>query len=133
MSIKYSAGYKYQLEEQTGYETGIALGVDTETDYFKLDRVGRLTIYKGYAWDGPSGGVDSKNFLRASLIHDVLCQAIGDDLIPQRYQIIADQLLKKIAIEDGMWKVRAEWVYRAVRFHFRGGGKPEGREILLAP
>ena len=130
--IKYSKGHKYQLEEQTGYETGIT-GYYIPGDYFALERNGNLTVYKGFAWDGPSGGVDSKNFLRASMIHDVLCLLIASGKLPYDCQDRADQILYDICIESGMWKVRAWWVYKAVRFHFSGNTRPEGREILTAP
>jgi len=131
--ILYSKGYKYQLEQDYEHRTGIYTRDGIKTDYYELKNDGLLVINKGYAWDGPSGGVDTANFMRASLVHDVLCQAIGDGLLPQTHQKAVDTLLREIAIEDGMWKMRAWWVYNAVRFHFRGGRKPDGREILQAP
>jgi len=131
--ILYSEGYKYQLERDYHHHTDIYIRDPIKTDYYEMTTDGLLTIYKSYAWDGPSGGVDTANFMRASLVHDVLCQAIGDGYLTQSHQNAVDGLLRSIAIEDGMSKMRAWWVYKAVRFHFRNGKKPEGRDVLTAP
>ncbi len=75
-----------------------------------------LKVYKRYAWDGPSGPTfDTKTFMRGSLFHDALCQLIGEGLLDKKYRKYADQLLRKICLEDGMSKFRAWYVYMAVR------------------
>ena len=95
---------------------------------------GLLIISAGYAWDGPSGiTIDTKSFMRGSLFHDAVYQLLreGKLIIPDGRKL-ADKLLRAICIEDGMWKIRAWWVYRAVRMF----GKPSsihGRKLLEAP
>ena len=75
-----------------------------------------LTVRTRYAWDGPSGPTfDTKTFMRASLFHDALCQLIGEGLLDKKYRKYADQLFRKICLEDGMSKFRAWYVYLAVR------------------
>jgi hypothetical protein len=74
-----------------------------------------LIIKAGYAWDGPSGPTwATASFMRGSLFHDGLYQLIREGLIAPEYRRDADDLLKEVCLEDGMWSVRAWWVHRAV-------------------
>lgn len=109
--------YKYQLMENYYYKTDIALDNDTGVpDFVTLRKDGRLEIYKGYAWDGPSGPtIDTKDFMRGSLVHDALYQLIREQKLARKYKEYADKLLHDICIEDGMSKFRAWYVYWAVR------------------
>lgn len=133
--IYYKAGYKYQLARN--YRVGIGIKGHTITQGpIKLTTNGWLTIRKGYAWDGPSGpAIDSKNFMRGSLVHDALYQLMRyGRLAPGDYRDTADRLLQKMCIEDGMWRVRAWWVYQAVKtFAARAADKDNKRPTLVAP
>jgi len=114
--IKYRKGYKYQLVEEYTIFVGIYPAEDIETDFILLSRDGFLTGKVGYAWDGPSGPTwDTPNFMRGSLVHDKLYQLMRLGLILQSYRGLADRLLREICLEDGMSKIRAWYVYRAVR------------------
>ena len=115
-SIKYKSGYKYQLVKTFAIPTAI-IWYDISTDYIILDDKGVLTILKGYAWDGPSGPTyDSKNSLRASLVHDSLYQCIRLGLLPSEIRVYADIELDKILKEDGMWVVRRWYWLKGVRW-----------------
>jgi hypothetical protein len=115
-SIKYKSGYKYQLVKTFSITTAI-IWYDISTDYIILDDKGVLTILKGYAWDGPSGPTyDSKNSLRASLVHDSLYQCIRLGLLPSEVRGYADIELDKILKEDGMWVVRRWYWLKGVRW-----------------
>ena len=115
-SIKYKSGYKYQLVKTFDITTAI-IWYDISTDYIILDDKGVLTILKGYAWDGPSGPTyDSKNSLRASLVHDSLYQCIRLGLLPSEIRVYADIELDKILKEDGMWVVRRWYWLKGVRW-----------------
>lgn len=120
--IVYNSGYKYQLKEGYTVATGIIPPEAIATEYIRLDLDGNLTIAKGYAWDGPSGPtVDTKNFMRGSLVHDALYQLMREGhLTEETYRDDADRLLQKICKEDGMWALRAWWVYQGVHLF----GKP---------
>ena len=75
-----------------------------------------LKILKGYCWDGPSGpAIDTKDFMRGSLVHDCLYQLIREGYIRSSYRKKADTLLRKICREDGMSLIRSIWVYLGVR------------------
>ena len=72
--IHYKSGYKYQLKKAAAVLTEIRPDGDKVIErYIRLGTDGRLEIADGYAWDGPSGpAIDTKNFMRGSLVHDVL-------------------------------------------------------------
>lgn len=133
--IKYKSGYKYQLVND--YTIHINKYVDhlptVDHQYMAIDGFGKLVIFKGYAWDGPSGPtIDSLNFMRASLVHDVGYQLMAEGLVNQSTRQDWDKALRSIAIEDGMTKIRAAWVYRAVRM-FGGSYGRTPRSVHSAP
>jgi len=92
-------------------------GNDIKTDYIDLTSTGKITIKKGYAWDGPSGPtVDTLNFMRGSLVHDALYQLMREEELDKViYREPADRLLQSMCKEDGMSSVRAWWVYQGVK------------------
>lgn len=71
---------------------------------------------KNYAWDGPSGPtIDTKNSMRAALIHDILYQAIREKELPKKCRAKADKLFLELLKEDGMFCIR-RWIwYLSVR------------------
>lgn len=131
--IKYKAGYKYQLHESYVFQLPESFaGIDVATDFYSIKDC-LLAIKKGYAWDGPSGPtIDTKNFMRGSLVHDVLYQMIREGLLSKELKDDADRLLQTICIEDGMSKFRAWYVYQAVK---RFGKQPmlSNKDIKVAP
>lgn len=133
--IEYKSGYKYQLAKNYRVQVPIK-GHTISQGPIKLTVNGWLTIRKGYAWDGPSGpAIDTKNFMRGSLVHDALYQLMRHGLLdPEKYRDTADRLLRQMCIEDGMWRIRAAWVFWAVRnFAARAADKEHKRETLTAP
>jgi hypothetical protein len=136
--IKYFKGpWKYQLDDdyevQTALETGKAASVP---DFIFLDVDGKLKINSGYAWDGPSGPTwDSKNSLRASLVHDALYQLMRGELLDRdTWREAADKELYRICVEDGMWKLRARIWYRAVRgMAFPAADPKSKKKVRTAP
>lgn len=111
--------YKYQSMYEYTHETRLQVGRDvrTEFDFVRLSASGHLATKKYYAWDGPSGpSIDTKNFMRGSLVHDALYQLMREGLIDEKkFRKDADVLLRAICREDGMSKVRAWYVYWIVR------------------
>ena len=133
--IVYTDGWKYQLKDACVCQTGICPAERVETDYITLELDGLLTVKAGYAWDGPSGpAVDSKNFMRGSLIHDAFYQLLREKRLPAEARDKADRLLQRLCVEDGMWKVRAWWVYQGVsRFAESAAGKAGRHPVIYAP
>lgn len=111
--------WKYQLTSSYNIQTNIVMNEDIQEDYIYLHKSGMMTIKEGYAWDGATGGIDTKNFMRGSLIHDALTQMIRLKRLPPSQRLNADILLKQICLEDGMCKLRAWWVYKSVRLYVR--------------
>ena len=133
--IRYRSGYKYQLVESHELIVGVTPTVDVETDYIDLAATGFLLIKKGYAWDGPSGpAIDTKNFMRGSLVHDALYQLIRHEHIGANWRAQADLELKRICREDGMSRLRAWWVHRGVQWLGKPSVMPEARKkVKTAP
>ena len=126
--IEYRSGYKYQLVEEYAVKVSLIPQADIRTEYIDLDTEGMLVIKKGYAWDSPSGPtIDTHDFMRGSLVHDALYQLMRNGLLPGSGREEADLELKRMCIEDGMWRVRAAWVHRGVRV---GGGPAASPESL---
>jgi len=101
------------------------------TGIVQISRNGRLKIKTGYAWDGPSGPtLDTKNFMRGTLIHDALYQLMREGYIAQHQRKRADEILWEVCREDGMSRARAWWVYQGVR---AGGASAARPDMMSAP
>ena len=115
--IKYKGGYKYQLKRDYEVQTGVYPLRNCYSKFIRLTRHGKLYISAGYAWDGPSGPTfDTENFMRGSLVHDALYQLIREGWLDPSYREQADKELHRLCREDGMCRIRAWWVYWAVRW-----------------
>jgi len=143
--MKYSLTehYKYKLEETEMRETPFT-GYEFDNRYMKMLDNGQLFVQAGYAWDGSSiphkGKIRALSYLNplvwvrikdaydadkycktASLIHDALCQAMRERLLPSRFKLRADTLYREMCMEGGMSKRQAERRYNVVhKFGLRG-------------
>lgn len=133
-TIKYQAGYKYQLAEDYSVQTPI-IGVDVISPFIELSRGGRLIVRKGYAWDGASGPtIDTKNSMRASLVHDALYQLMREGRLPMSNRPVADRIFHDLCVEDGMFRWRAWLWHQAVKRFGLGSAAPENnRRVIIAP
>ena len=85
--------WKYQLLESWFTDTEMK-GFDIITPMFNLFESGRLHVLRGYAWDGPSGPtIDTKSFMRASVVHDVFYQCHREGILPPSRRKLADREL----------------------------------------
>lgn len=131
--IKYRSGYKYQLVDPYFIQTDIVGGKYLIDGYISLNENGLLYIYRCYAWDGPSGPtMDTKNSLRASLIHDALYQLMVEYPVLLKWRLFADDMLYRVCREDGMWPMRA-WLWKKAVNWFGSKAAREGDKILEAP
>jgi len=130
--------YKYQVMEDYNIRINIEavkeIGVP---NYVILTPTGDLTIKERYAWDGPSGPTfDTKTFMRGSLVHDALYQLMRESLLGLEHRKTADEILRDICLEDGMFKFRAWYVYKAVRLFGSIAAKPVPKrpvKMIYAP
>ena len=129
MKYQELKGYKYELMESLSIQTGI-FGtrlklLSGKIRYAILYEDGWLIIESGYQWDGMSGVGDSKQSMRASLVHDALYQLMREGLLDRKYKDAADRLLEKILIEDGASKFNAWLCYQGVKMFGKKSTCPE--------
>lgn len=162
-SIRYRAGYKYQLADDYEVDTGITLTFDggvwvarlgdvvanlpwvkfdltlpqpyvIGNHFFRMTEDGHLFIKADYAWDGPSPpAIDTKNFRRGSLEHDMLYQAMREGLLPPEFKPIADERLYIVTQQDGMWQIRAWCDKLGLGIGGKKATEPRINEVLTAP
>lgn len=114
--------WKYQLTKDYVVETGIFIPNLIYTNYFNMEIEGKLTIKSGYAWDGATFYPDFKDIMRGSLVHDCLLQMVTEHFITPECRKLADNLLKKICLDDGMPETEAHLVHQAVRNYSKSKG-----------
>jgi hypothetical protein len=130
--------YKYQLMQDYTINIDIQPDKIIDTNFIALTTAGALTIKNRYAWDGPSGPtIDTKSFMRGSLVHDALYQLMREKYLDYKiHRKYADDLLKKICLDDGMCRLRAWYVYQAVRLFAEKNATPTEKpkdEIICVP
>jgi hypothetical protein len=129
MKYQELKGYKYELAESLAVQTDI-FGtrlklLSGNIRYASLYEDGWLIIECGYQWDGMSGVGDSKQSMRASLVHDVLYQLMREELLDRKYKDAADKLLQQMLIEDGASKLNAWICYQGVKMFGKKSTYPE--------
>ncbi len=130
--IGFQAGYKYQLAFTYSLQVDIHPETDISTLFIALNASGKLTMRRGYAWDGPSGPtIDTLSFMRGALVHDALYQLMRLGLLESKWREVADNELKRICLEDGMWPINAALAHYFVRKF--GGLALSARPLRYAP
>jgi hypothetical protein len=132
--LYYQSGYKYQVYRDWTIQTALK-GRDIDTAFIHLERDGRLTAKRGYAWDGASGPtIDTKNSIRASLAHDMGYQLMRESLLPTSCRPYFDSLFYQVLRHDGMCGVRA-WIWRRCVEKFAIGSclAENDRKVLVVP
>ncbi|MEJ2766601.1 DUF1353 domain-containing protein [Photobacterium sp. MCCC 1A19761] len=112
------------------------LTMPLHNNFLKLDSKGNLHIKRGYAWDGPSGPVvDTKENMRASLVHDALYQLMRNEFLdPDVYKDEADKIFEKICIEDGVLEEIAHVYYLGLKIGGRPSTDPKNKKVVhIAP
>lgn len=108
-------GWKYETTKTVSIKTSIFPKNAILTDYIELSLLGCLTVKKGYNYDGASGAVDTDTIMLGSLYHDSLFQLMREKHLDKSWRIFADKLLKNVCLSEGMFWIRANYVYQAVR------------------
>lgn len=126
LCYRRQAGYRYQTLDP--FELRLRLPLELPhpahipaaegSPWVRLGRRGKLTIRAGYAWDGPRGpAIDTRNFMRASLVHDALYQLMrAGELDHRLWRMWADRVLRDLVIADGMGSFRASYVHTLARW-----------------
>lgn len=121
--LLYTTGYKYRLEKDFFWRLPDALTPDSqfETDHIAIYDFGVLHIKAGFAWDGATNAIDTKSVMRGALVHDALYKAIRAgfsehmDKSKESVRTASDALFREICLLDGMCKIRAAYMFDAVR------------------
>lgn len=116
--------YRYMLVRDVTSLTSF-IGYDYVGEWYSVGVDGAVTGRRGYMWDGPSGPtLDTRSFIRGSLAHDILYQAMREGTLTQRryetteymdMRLDADRVLVELCKEDGMSLWRRQYVYWGVR------------------
>jgi hypothetical protein len=147
-TIRYKAGYKYQLHEEYTTHVPFFPYRDIHTLYIRLSMNGELHIREGYAWDGPPGpAIDTPSLMRGSLERDALHQLmrmeqlaeeqpveIGRESYMMETRVAIDNRVIETCREDGMGLLRQGWVWVVVRwFGWASAIAGKRREVFVAP
>lgn len=120
----------YRLIEDWWVEHPLLAGCAARVEgYVEQSQGGRMTLRRGYQWDGPSGPtLDTRNFMAGSLAHDGGYQLLrGGHVAPRgEWRKRYDQVLVDICEAHGMGWLRRTWVYWGLRIF--GAGSAARRE-----
>jgi hypothetical protein len=122
--------YKYQVLKDVKYDTKWALSehITSDAGLVHLSPGGMLWVRRNYCWDGPSGPtLDTSSAMRASLIHDALYQLMREGKLGGSWREPADAILRRVAVEDGMWRWRAKFWERMVNRHAAFAAEPDAK------
>ena len=129
-------GYKYDVRALFRYPLPKLKRILFKNKFLSLQD-GVLTVEVGYAFDGPSGPtIDTKNSMRASLVHDAGYQLMREGAISRTiYRKYIDEIFRDILLEDGMNKLRVWTWYHAVRIFSKKSSfprkQPRGKIIVI--
>ena len=116
--MKYSE-YKYKFKVEENFSIELPFKIPDFEHPYASSKDSILEIKKGYAWDGASGPIiNTRDTLVASLVHDVLYQAMRLNLIKssKENRKIADKNFFEILKMHGVNAIRRKVWYFAVRF-----------------
>lgn len=128
--------YKYILTKRYIVDLPSAFHHITIVNHSHLEIFdGALYISSRYRWDGPSGpAIDTKNFMRGSLVHDALYQLMREGHINRELRKAADKLLRLHCREDGMSWIRSQNVYWGLRLGGKSSVQPsDNHHEQIAP
>jgi len=129
--MKYYRGYNYVVAESFTVQTDIK-GYTVWDKLTHLRKDGQLTILMWYPWDGNSGiGLTTKNAMKASCVHDVLCDYINMGWLPSSMQPMVDKEYYNIAVGKNMPAWLAKTILVAITWYMAGkGAKRYTRKVL---
>ncbi len=107
-------GRNWRVLEDYSYQTQIKPKETITSDFFIFHSNGRIDVFKGFCWDGPTGGFDTKNAMLASLLHDIGCILRERGLLTDQEIDQFDDLYYTVCREEGMSKFRAGYMFAAI-------------------
>ena len=147
--LYYRSGFLYQVYKTIQFQTDIEIETSIAIDFATLHANGLLTVFLGYAWDGPSGptkwinkclpgkwlkGKWLKTIMKGSAAHDPLFEMMRKGLLDIKWRPMADITMLRICKADGMSKARLWRIKVGLEKFAKFAALPENRKkILVAP
>jgi len=137
--IRFQAGFKYQLTEDSVYPTKILPPADIDTKFVSLSRDGMMILRAGFAWNGVSGPTVQRNSnRRGGAFHDGVYRLIRFglmDFLPRdEVREKADNMLKEIWLADGMWSWLVKAEIAVLKRFGEDAARPSGEpEVMTSP
>ena len=124
--------YKYQLQETQTFDLHSDFPDVKGFDWVSIKN-NKITIQKGYAWDGCSGPtIDTKNSMVAGLVHDCLYQLMRLKRLDISYRPQADKEFYLILREHRMNPIRAKIWYLSVKLFAKSSAtKLQSKEKII--
>lgn len=128
---------KYVLAEAESALTPVT-GYHIKDEWFELHPNGRLDLFRGLLWNGPSGPtIDTDDSIRASAYHDVFCWLMRDGRISyELWQDAINEFFELQCRSAGMPAIRAKYWHWGVEIGDAGNpeqGPEEYHKIYVAP
>ena len=128
-ALEYSnnpnAKVDYQLEQDFKFtaDVHVAAPEKNTNPHLKINRRGQLSISKGYGFSKTRASFGAKSTIRASLIYNALCELMSQSVIPQDQKAKVNEILVRIAMEDGLMPLMSIPVYWAQEILGRNDGQ----------
>ena len=132
MRIEYSKGIKYQLRKRVKIQTSIFPEAEIKLHFITLGTDGVLTIRKGFAWDGLSGGAyGSRNSMSGSLAHDAIYKCLRSGKLDPKWRGEGDNEMRRRFLQDGVWRFRRWYLWKVVRRWASFAASPKNRRKII--
>lgn len=132
MKYQFLKGYKYRLLVDEYVFVPELVGISVESSAKNINDVpyvrinsGNIIVAEGYCWDGATAIPDNYDNMRASLFHDAMYQLIREGKLDRnKYKDVADILMKRLCLEDGMAMFWANVIYNGLKSFGKGATMP---------
>lgn len=140
--IRYQSGFEHQLTEPALHRIPddlwkqilkkVDIREDIVTSFMTLTKDGTLISNAGFAWNGVSGPVfERATNIRGGQVHDAFCRLIRYGDLPLSVRDEADEILRRVWIEDGMWKWLANTEVKIMRTFCDSYVRPSSEPIVM--
>lgn len=110
---------EFRLKETIAYPTGI-VGYEYEDKLVKINKLGLVTIKKGFRWSASGPTADTRSSRLASCVHDSLYYLSDKGLFKgensKKVKAETDHLFYMMLLEGGMWAPRAYLWWKSVHY-----------------
>ena len=131
--MKYRKVQQFQIVVECSYQTEIAVNKIINTEYGSLNK-GLITLKPGFCFECSGLTLKTKSTMRGAAFHDMGYYLIRNGLLDRFWKEPFDALLLELCLKDGMWPIRANWIYRAVLLFGDSSVNPVNRvKVQTAP